>query len=511
VKATEVILSVRVRFAPSPTGHLHVGNVRTALFNWLFARQNKGMFVLRVEDTDLERSRPEYEEMLMQDLRWLGLFWDEGPDVGGEFGSYRQSDRLDIYKKYAHEMLHEGKAYYCFCSDEELEREREESKTAGHAAYIYSGKCRSITRNTAGARIAAGESAAIRLWAREGTVIFEDMVFGRNEKATNLLGDFVIVRKDGMPLYNFVVVIDDILMKITHVIRGDGHLPNTPKQILIYEALGVQPPTFAHLSTVLGEDGEKLSKRHGAVSVAEFRTMGYLPDALVNHMALLGWAPSESDKEVFTRGELIAAFDLTRVNKSPAVFDRTKLNFFNRTYIKMLNSEEQAVEALAFLRAAGKIGADEPDQATLRWLGHVMETIVNYIDTFSQIDEATNIIFQYNASSALESAEIKVVMAEPGAIDVVQNLVSELPQTEDIALADFKAAVNRVKEKTKQKGKALFHPIRAAVTGRTAGPELDKLVPIFESGKHLNLPVPVIGVRDRLSQFLTALETRNEK
>src|SRR5581483_4846814 len=320
-------MSVRVRMAPSPTGHLHVGNVRTALFNWLFARQQKGTFILRVEDTDLERSHPEYEAMLMQDMKWLGLFWDEGPDIGGEYASYRQSDRLDIYKEYADRLLKNGKAYYCFCTEEELEQEREASKAAGDNAYIYSGKCTSISYESAAARVANGESAAIRLKARPGTVVFQDMVFGHNEKATNLLGDFVIVRKSGMPLYNFVVVVDDALMKITHVIRGDGHLPNTPKQILIYEALGIEPPTFAHLSTVLGEDGEKLAKRHGAVSVAEFETMGYLPDALVNHMALLGWAPSESDNEVFTRGALIPTSDLKPVNNTPPVLDRANLNF----------------------------------------------------------------------------------------------------------------------------------------------------------------------------------------
>jgi len=498
-------LSVRVRFAPSPTGHLHVGNVRTALFNWLFARQQKGTFILRVEDTDLERSHPEYEAMLMQDMKWLGLFWDEGPDIGGEYASYRQSDRLDIYKEYADRLLKNGKAYYCFCTEEELEQEREASKAAGDNAYIYSGKCTSISYESAAARVANGESAAIRLKARPGTVVFQDMVFGHNEKATNLLGDFVIVRKSGMPLYNFVVVVDDALMKITHVIRGDGHLPNTPKQILIYEALGIEPPTFAHLSTVLGEDGEKLAKRHGAVSVAEFETMGYLPDALVNHMALLGWAPSESDKEVFTRGELIQTFDLKRVNKSPAVFDRAKLNFFNRTYIKMLNSEEQAVEALSFLKAAGKLPDTEPDEQTLSWLAQVMEAVVNYIDTFSEVNQATDVIFRYDPKAAIASHEVQEIMHEPGARDVIEALIAELgDKDEDVQLAEFKAAVNRVKDKTKQKGKALFHPVRAALTGRAAGPELDKLVPIFESGKQLALPQRIPGVRERLKLFLEA-------
>ncbi|HEX3094607.1 MAG TPA: glutamate--tRNA ligase, partial [Candidatus Angelobacter sp.] len=291
---------VRVRFAPSPTGHIHLGNVRTALFNWLFARQKGGTFILRIEDTDLERSEARYETQLIEDLKWLGLDWDEGPDVGGPYPPYRQSDKMDVYRGYAERLIKEQKAYYCFCTAEELERDRQQAM-AEQRQPNYSGKCRNIDPAEAERRRAAGEPAAIRLQIPERPIRFHDIVRGDLEFSNEVVSDPIIVRSSGMPTYNYVVVIDDADMKITHVVRGDDHISNTPKQVAVYEALGLPVPEFAHLSTILGPDRERLSKRHGATSVASFRDMGVLPEALMNYLALLGWAPSGGDREIFSK------------------------------------------------------------------------------------------------------------------------------------------------------------------------------------------------------------------
>src|SRR5499427_9167883 len=286
---------MRVRFAPSPTGHLHVGNARTALFNWLLARGSGGTFVLRIEDTDTERSTQASEAAIEQDLRWLGLDWDEGPEAGGPCGPYRQSERLHLYQSYAQELLASGAAYYCFCSAEQLEHDRQTAVAEGRPA-LYSGRCRSLPMEQAQARMTAGEQAAIRFRVptdSQGDVVFQDVVRGEVRFPRDVIGDPIIVRADGHPAYNFAVVVDDALMEITHVIRGEDHISNTPRQVLLYEAMGFTPPKFAHLALVLGPDHSPLSKRHGATSVAEFRSKGYLPEALVNYLALLGWSPRE--------------------------------------------------------------------------------------------------------------------------------------------------------------------------------------------------------------------------
>src|SRR6476661_2496657 len=340
--------SVRVRFAPSPTGHLHVGNARTALFNWLFARQKGGTMVLRIEDTDLDRSEARFEGQLIDDLKWLGLDWDEGPDAGGGFGPYRQSDRLDIYREHAERLLAEHKAYLCFCTEEELQKDRERA-TAEHRQPIYSGKCRAIDPAAAGQRRTAGESCAIRLRIPEHPIRFHDIVHGDVEFSNEVVSDPIILRSNGMPVYNYVVVIDDALMKITHVIRGDDHLSNTPKQVALYEALGWPVPEFAHLSTILGSDRERLSKRHGATSIANFRDMGVLPEALANYLALLGWAPTGGNREIFTPEELKKEFSLERVTAAAAMFDMEKLYWLNRHYIRQRPTAELYTLALKFL------------------------------------------------------------------------------------------------------------------------------------------------------------------
>ena len=362
---------VRVRFAPSPTGQLHVGNARTALFNWLFARQAGGVMVLRIEDTDLARSEARFEDQLLDDLKWLGIDWDEGPDVGGPHAPYRQSDRLELYREHAERLVKEGKAYLCFCSHWELMEERSQAEDK-HQPSMYSGKCRMLDPVEAQRRRANGEGAVIRLRIPEHPIRFHDIVRGPVEFSSEVVNDFIIVRSTGMPVYNYVVVVDDALMDITHVIRGDDHLSNTPKQVALYEALGWPVPEFAHLSTILGSDRERLSKRHGATSIANFRQMGVLPEALVNYLALLGWAPTGGTREIFSPEELIKEFSLQRVTPSPAVFDMEKLHWLNRHYIKQ--SPPERIEKLAepFFTRAGML-PENPDDRTRAWFGKVIE------------------------------------------------------------------------------------------------------------------------------------------
>ncbi len=493
-------MTVRVRFAPSPTGQLHVGNVRTALFNWLFARQQGGHFILRIEDTDLERSRQEYEATLLEDLRWFGLDWDEGPDVGGAYGPYRQSERVDIYRRSARELVESGRAYPCFCTEEDLSRERAQA-VAEHRPYTYSGRCRQLSANEVAHRLQAKTPHTIRFRVRPGLVAWDDLVHGRIEWSADLIGDFVILKSDGWPVYNFAVVVDDRLMRITHVIRGDGHLPNTPRQLLLYEALQAPPPLFAHLSTVLGPDGTKLSKRHGATSLGEFREKGYVPEALFNYLALLGWAPPEGQGEILSRTDLLALFRLERVSKAPAIFDITKLNWMNRTYIKAMPREKLVDAASLYLEKAGRIGP-ERDENMRAWLGSVVEAVITHLDTLSDIVTHTSVIFEYDLEAARAVPEIAHLLGSEEALEVLRLLDEELAKETTLTRETFRAACARVSQRTGRKGRALLHPLRLALTARPSGPELDKLIPIFEQGSRLPLPRPLPSVRQRLERFL---------
>jgi nondiscriminating glutamyl-tRNA synthetase len=493
---------VRVRFAPSPTGQLHVGNARTALFNWLFARQAGGVMVLRIEDTDVARSEARFEEQLLDDLKWLGIDWDEGPDVGGPHAPYRQSNRLELYREHAERLVKEGKAYLCFCSQEELERDRERALQHQQPP-IYSGKCRALDPEESQRRRANGEGAAIRLRIPEHPIRFHDIVHGPVEFSSDVVSDPVILRSTGIPVYNYVVVVDDALMDITHVIRGDDHLSNTPKQVALYEALGWPVPEFAHLSTILGSDRERLSKRHGATSIANFREMGVLPEALVNYLALLGWAPPGGTREIFSPEELIKQFSLQRVTPSPAVFDMEKLYWLNRHYIKQGPPEriEKLVEP--FFVRAGTL-PENPDERTRTWFSKVVALLQPSVDKLDQLPERAALIFRYDAEAAVNSPDNAEVLASPKTADVLSAFA---PQVEGDPAAmtpeRFKAAMNEVKAKTGAKGKELFHPVRIALTGSHSGPEFDKLIPILEEGAQLDLPQHVMNVRERLAAFRT--------
>ena len=497
---------MRVRFAPSPTGQLHVGNARTALFNWLFARGQGGTFILRIEDTDSERSTRESETAILRDLRWLGLDWEEGPDVDGPHGPYRQSERLHLYQSYAAELMTAGCAYYCFCSTAQLEAERQEALSTGRPAH-YAGTCRRLSKEQAAARVAAGERPAIRFRVPEGRdVTFTDIVRGDVRFHADVIGDPVIVRADGTPAYNFAVVVDDALMRVTHVIRGEDHISNTPRQLLLYEALGFTPPTFAHLSMVLGPDHAPLSKRHGATSVSEFRSKGYLPEALVNYLALIGWSPGGND-ELLPIDELARRFSLEDVGHSAGVFDEEKLAWANRHYLKLADPARIAELSVPYFVASGL--PMTPNGAGREFLAAVMPLASASVDRLDQVPGRLAFLFDFDPDRALRDAQTAAEMQAPATRAVVAALADELASAPRLDREKFREIANRVKGRTSQKGKALFHPIRVVLTGRAEGPELDLAVPAIDRGADL-LPdagVPaVLGNRERAAAFARALE-----
>jgi len=497
---------VRVRFAPSPTGFLHVGNVRTALYNFLFARQKKGAFVLRVEDTDAERSAREYEQQLISDLRWLDLDWDEGPDCGGSFGPYRQTERYPLYQKYGEQLLNEEMAYYCFCTPDELEKERELQLASGGQPR-YSGKCRKIAADEARRRKAAGEPAAIRLKVRAGKVGFRDLVFGPIEVDCSIIGDPILLRSDGSPNYNFAAVVDDALMQITHVIRGEGHISNTHRQILLYEALAWKVPDFAHLSTILGSDGAKLSKRHGATSIAEFRQQGFLPEGLNNYLALLGWSPPQQGQEILSLREMVELFSLDRVSKSPAIFDPDKLKWVNRSHLKKRPIPELVELVRPFLIEARRIPAgtySEKNADIDRFIEMLVDATLNHLDTLPHVVTESRLVFEFPVGNLARGGALADSVT-PEAVSVIESFYRHIEPLQDFDLEHYRQAANAVKAETGQKGKNLFHPIRMALTAEHSGPELDKLIPLLELGKKLSLPSPVLGCKDRIRLALETL------
>jgi nondiscriminating glutamyl-tRNA synthetase len=490
--------SPRVRFAPSPTGMLHVGNARTALYNWLFARHTGGTFVLRIEDTDVERSEMRYEAQLIEDLRWLGLDWAEGPEIGGPYSPYRQSARLDIYEQHTKQLLDQDKAYRCFCTAEELEAERQVALRE-HRTQVYSGKCKALTPDRAMTRAAAGEPFAVRLAVPDVPLRFHDIVRGDVEFASEAVGDFILVRSSGIPVYNYVVTIDDALMRITHVIRGDDHISNTPRQVAIYQAFGWALPQFAHLSTILGSDRERLSKRHGATSVASFREMGILPEALANYLALLGWGAEGGTREIFTREELIKEFKLERVTPSPAVFDWDKLHWLNRQAIK--HSPLPELRALAWPYFTGVGWLPPPSSASdavVHWFDRVIELFLPAVDQLQQLPEKAAALWRVTQAAEEDAA---MLTSETG-YRVVRAFTEKVRgEAGAITPQRFKELMNEVKAESGAKGKELFHPVRIILTGAHSGPEFDKLIPLFEDGSRLDLPTHVMSVRERVEAF----------
>jgi nondiscriminating glutamyl-tRNA synthetase len=489
----------RVRFAPSPTGMLHVGNARTALYNWLFARHNGGDFVLRIEDTDVERSEVRFEDQLIEDLRWLGLDWTEGPQIGGPYAPYRQSERLGIYHQHTEQLLAEGKAYRCFCTAEELEQERQLALSQ-HRTQVYSGKCRTVAVTEATARAAAGDSFAVRLAVPDAPLRFHDIVRGDVEFASEAVGDFILVRSSGIPVYNYVVTIDDALMHITHVIRGDDHISNTPRQVAIYQAFGWSLPQFAHLSTILGSDRERLSKRHGATSVASFREMGILPQALANYLALLGWGAEGGTRETFTREELVAEFKLERVTPSPAVFDWDKLHWLNRHAIKHSPLPELRALAWPYFTALQLLPLQShAGDPIVNWFDHVLELFLPAVDQLQQLPDKAAALWR---TAPVNPEDAAMLTSEAGE-RVVRSFTAKVrAEVGALTAPRFKELMNEVKTETGVKGKDLFHPVRIILTGAHSGPEFDKLIPLIEDGSRLDLPTHVPSVRERVEAFL---------
>ena len=469
---------IRVRFAPSPTGYLHVGGARSALFNYLYAKHNNGKFILRIEDTDQARSTEESLKMMIADLKWLGILWDEGPDafslkdVGG-YGPYKQSERLPIYKKYADELLTSGKAYYCFMSDEELDAEREKIKTAGLHTHVES-PFADQPLASAQARIAKGDKAVVRFKTRElrKDYILKDLIRGEVKFPSDMVGDFVLLRSDGMPVYNFCCVIDDYLMKISHVLRAEEHLSNTLRQMMIYEGLGWEAPEFGHISLILDDDRQKLSKRKGAVACDQFKKDGYLPSAMNNYMALLGWSHPD-DKEIMSLQDMKDAFTLDRVHASGAVFDRVKLKWMNAQHLRALPNHEIWKRIEPFLKEAGLILPVDSD-----WQVHSVETFKSYLEILSDAVTLYTPLDDSKYEILPESDETLKMETTKPVLLAWKELVLAHPK-ESFSEAEFLKIQDEVKNKTGQKGKNLFFPIRVALIGKPNGTELKILVPLM--------------------------------
>ncbi|WP_411552384.1 glutamate--tRNA ligase [Paenibacillus lautus] len=464
---------VRVRYAPSPTGHLHIGNARTALFNYLFARKNNGKFIIRIEDTDVKRNVEGGEQSQLKYLKWLGMDWDESVDVGGEYGPYRQTERLDIYKEYWQDLLDRGLAYRCYCTEEELEQEREEQMARGETPR-YSGKHRDLTEEQRQALEAEGRVASIRFRVPEDRVYtFDDMVKGTISFNSKETGDFVIVKKDGIPTYNFAVALDDHLMKISHVLRGEDHISNTPRQLMIYEAFGWEPPQFGHMTLIVGEDHKKLSKRNESIIqfIEQYDQLGYLPEALFNFISLLGWSP-EGEEEVFSQEQLISIFDEHRLSKSPAVFDTNKLAHMNNTYIKNADPDRIADLAIPHLQKASRL----PSELTAEqeeWARALVALYQEQMTAASDIVDLSEVFFRTHLELDAEGIEVMGGEQVPA---VLSAFLAKIEQSDEFNAQKIAAMIKEVQKETEFKGKQLFMPIRVALTGQTHGRDLNQTI-----------------------------------
>lgn len=476
---------IRDRFAPSPTGNVHVGSLRTALYNYLFAKKNNGQFLLRLEDTDRTRYEEGAVENLLNALMVTGVVPDEGlfEEDGkivqrGDCGPYIQSERLDIYKKYIDQLLENGQAYYCFCTKERLDEVREKQKAAGETPR-YDGHCRNLPKEEVEARVAAGEPYVIRLKLPEDHVVaFDDAVRGRIEINTNDLDDQVLIKTDGFPTYHFAVVIDDHLMGITHVIRGEEWLPSTPKHVYLYECFGWEQPQYVHLSNILNDDHKKLSKRQGDVSVGDFLKKGYLPEALINFLALLGWSP-ENEQEIFSMGELIEVFDLSRINKSGAVFDRAKLDWMNAHYIKELPIEELTARMIPYLLNAGYITESDVEKR-MPWLEKVGELMRERLNYFAQVPEETKMLFDRNFE--ITDSESLDILKEETVPVLFNALVEKITESDVVDTERAKAILKEIQKEHKAekiKGKMLYMPTRIMLTGEMHGPDLTLIMDVL--------------------------------
>ncbi|KAJ0242162.1 Glutamate--tRNA ligase [Hirschfeldia incana] len=483
--------SVRVRFAPSPTGNLHVGGARTALFNYLFARSKGGKFVVRIEDTDLERSTRESEAAVLQDLEWLGLDWDEGPGVGGEFGPYRQSERNALYKQYAEKLLESGQVYRCFCSSEELVKMKEIAKLK-QLPPVYTGKWANASDAEVEQELEKGTPFTYRFRVpKEGSLKINDLIRGEVSWNLDTLGDFVVMRSNGQPVYNFCVTVDDATMAISHVIRAEEHLPNTLRQALIYKALEFPMPQFAHVSLILAPDRSKLSKRHGATSVGQYREMGFLPQGMVNYLALLGWGDG-TENEFFTLEQLVEKFSIERVNKSGAIFDSTKLRWMNGLHLKALPSEKLTKLVGEQWKSAGILMDSEGS-----FVDEAVELLKDGIDVVTDSDQVLLNLLSYPLHATLASPEAKPAV-EDKLHEVAASLVAaydsgEIPSALAEGQSGWQKWVKAFGKSTKRKGKSLFMPLRVLLTGKLHGPEMATSIVLIHKAGSPGIVAPQAG------------------
>ena len=467
-------MKTRTRFAPSPTGFMHVGNLRTAIFEYLVAKKDGGDFILRIEDTDQTRKVEGATEFIYDTLKLCGFEIDEGPLNEGNFGPYVQSERTDIYKKYAEELVKKGAAYYCFCTEDRL-NELREIANLNKVPFMYDGNCRNISLDEAKERIANGEKYVIRQkMPREGQTVIEDLVYGKVVIDNTVLEDQILLKSDGYPTYNFANVVDDHLMNITHVIRGKEYLDQTAKYNLLYDAFGWEKPVYIHVAMVLGEDGAKLSKRNGDASFMDLYNEGYLPNAIVNYLVLLGWSPN-SNQEIFTMEELIKEFDPKRISKSSSKYDVKKLNWINAQYIKNLKDEEYIKLVKPFMEEAYDLSSYSEE-----WINHLANIYKSHISYGKQIIDEIKLFFDKDIEYTDETKEF---MLQDGIDDTISAFLSEIENLNSWTVDDINASINAVKEKTGAKGKMLYMPIRIKVSGVMHGPELGDT--IYLLGKDL--------------------------
>ncbi len=478
---------IRVRFAPSPTGSLHIGGARTALFNWLFARKYDGAFILRLEDTDTVRNIEEAALQIETSLSWLGLSWDEGPDKGGPFGPYLQSKRFPLYQEAVEKLLAGGHVYHCYCTPEELAQQREEARSRGEVPR-YDRRCADLSREAQNAKKANGIKPAVRARApRSGTTVVEDLVRGEVTFDNTHLDDIVIQKSNGGPTYNFACVIDDAAMHISHVIRAEEHLSNTPKQIVIYQLLGYDLPQFAHVPMILAPDRAKLSKRHGATAVEEFREQGYLPEALVNYLALLGWSPGD-EREQMPLSEIVREFSLEHVSKTAAIYDVRKLTWLNAQYINSQPLEKIVTAVLPYLQKAGMV-PKELSQKQKEYLDAVVEAVRSRIHTLEELRDAVD--YFYDANFDYDEKGVRKHFTKPRVTEILaagRDALSALPE-DSFDLEETEKAYRKVMEEKEIPGGALIHPTRLALSGRTMGPGLFEIITILgkkESLQRLN-------------------------
>ncbi|MBI1720666.1 glutamate--tRNA ligase [Lactobacillus crispatus] len=473
---------IRVRYAPSPTGHLHIGNARTALFNYLFARHNKGTMVLRIEDTDQKRNVKGGSKSQMKNLHWLGIDWDEGPDKGGDYGPYRQSERKEIYQKYIDQLIDEGKAYYSYKTEEELEAQREEQRAAGvapHYTYEYEGMTADEIKQAQDEAKAKGLKPVVRIHIPEmETYSWDDIVKGHLEFESDTIGgDFVIQKRDGMPTYNFAVVVDDHLMKITHVLRGDDHVSNTPKQLVVYEALGWEPPKFGHMTLIINsETGKKLSKRDESVLqfIEQYRDLGYLPEAMFNFITLLGWSP-KGENEIFNKREFIKQFDPARLSKSPAAFDQKKLEWINNQYIKKADRDTLLDLALNNLQEAGLVD-EHPTPEKMEWVRQLVNIYSVQMSYTKQIVDMAKIFFE--EAKDLSDEEIEEIKNDDGR-GVIEEFKKQLDLIPRFTSVQIMNAIQATRKATGIKGRKLFMPIRIATTRSMVGPGIGEAMELL--------------------------------